>query len=129
MDIKGKITMFVKEVGEKEKYKVFSTTISRKKGDRYVDNYTLQLNFAKDVMTPAKKAWFKVDHVYNIEIEGFLSTRSYDKDTKHFVEPVIIVTAASNVDHGKPIEKKERPQGQEEALEEPIEYSEDDLPF
>jgi len=94
MDIKGKIMVFPKEVGE-NKIKIFETSINRKEGDKYVDKMTLRVNFAKNFLPDAQKTSFKVGRCYEMEIEGFLTTRSYvTKNGEKRVEPVVQVIKA-----------------------------------
>ena len=95
MNITGKITIFPKEVGE-DKAIIFETSISRKDQEgNYVDNHTLRVQFAKDILPDAKKTSFKTDKAYQVEIEGFLTTRGYDdKSGKHITKPLIYVTKA-----------------------------------
>lgn len=95
MNITGKITIFPKEVGE-EKNIIFETSISRKDEEgNYVDNHTIRVQFAKNILPDEKKTSFKVDKAYQVEIEGFLTTRGYDdKNGKHITKPLIFVTKA-----------------------------------
>lgn len=134
MDIKGKTTMFVREVGTGEKKtKIFETSLSRKDKDgNYVDKYTIQLDFKKDLLTEAQKAGLKNNWAYPVEIEGFLSTHSYvNKDGKTIVEPVIKVTNARALDKGKEIKKPEPKKEEHLNIDagEPLEVNPDDLPF
>ena len=114
MDIKDKISVFPKEIGE-QKIKIFQTTICRREDGKYLDNYSLQVVFAKEFLSDEKKAKFEVGKVYGFEItEGFLTTRSFtDKNGKHRVEPVIFVKAAKLLDKGREVKKVEKPVAEE----------------
>lgn len=107
MDVTGKILLFPKMVGKKDKIQIFETTIARKTQEGYyVDNYTIRVQFTKELLSYEKAKKFKEGNVYSIEIEGFLSTRSYDtKDGVHRVEPLLIVTKAKLLDAGREIKK------------------------
>lgn len=140
MEFTGKTNVFVKEVGEK-KIKIFEASISRKdKEGNYVDNYTIRLNFSPEILPDTAKAKFKVGYRYQMEIAGFLSTRSFqNKEGKKIVEPLLFVTSAKSLDSGKEIKKAVKPQPvkREKAPEpeddlpevEGIETTENDLPF
>lgn len=109
MDIKGKILVFVKEIG-KDKIKIFETTISRKneEGD-YIDNYSIRVQFPASVMPDKAKAKFKTDKAYYMNVEGFLSTRGYeDSEGDYHIYPLIVAQKATLAldENGKPIIKE-----------------------
>ena len=112
MDIKGQCLVFVSEVG-KAKAKIFSTTISRKEGEEYKDNKSVQLNFAQKILPDEKKAAFSAQKAYKMEIEGFLTTRGYStKDGDYKIDIIIQVTKAKCLDGGVLVNrpaKKEKP--------------------
>lgn len=122
MNVTGKITLFPKEVGEK-KIKIFETSLSRKdENGNYVDNYTLRVQFSKDIMPDASKSRFNVDKAYSMEIEGFLTTRGYDdKNGKHRTEPVLFVSKAKTTG-SKDVTRKAK-------VDEPISINGEELPF
>ena len=125
MDIKGKIYVFPKEVG-KNKIKIFETTISRKEGEKYADNYTIRVQFSKELLPDEKKEAYKVGFVYGFEVEGFLSTRGYDVDggIKHITEPLIIVNKAKGIDQGREVKQKPK-----EPASDALEANPDALPL
>lgn len=130
MDIKGKILVFPKEVGTTKKIKIFETSISRKDGEKYVDNYTMRVDFSKDVLPEEKKAAFKVDYVYSMEVEGFLTTRKYEtKNGVRIIDPVVKVTKAKSLDKGRPVQKKQQAEAAPANEAEPLETDPDALPF
>ena len=116
MNVNGPIWVFPKEVG-KDKIKIFETSINRKEEGGYVDTLTLRVNFSKSLMNDEQKKTFSTEKAYKIEIEGFLTTRSYDdKNGNRRIEPVIQVTKA------KMLEKKEvqRKEKAEKPVESPL---------
>ena len=111
MDVKGIVYLFPKKVGKEEKEGViFETTLNRKEGDNYVDSFTLQVDFAKELLTDEAKKKYDSNKVYKFEIvEGFLTTRSWtDKDGKKHTAPKIKVTKAKRLDEGRPVNRKEK---------------------
>lgn len=118
MDVKGKIWVFVKEVGKDDKKsKIFETSISRKDGEKFVDSLSLQLDFSKSLLDDKKKAKFDTEKAYQMNIEGFLSTRSYtDKNGNRRIEPVIKVLNAGYVldENKKPVIKDVKRKAKEE---------------
>lgn len=96
MNVSGKITFFPKEVGKDNKIVIFETTISRKdESGNYVDNYTIRVQFQKSILPDEKKTTLKPTKAYSAEIEGFLTTRSYEtKDGKRRIEPLLVVSKA-----------------------------------
>lgn len=106
MNITGKITLFPKEVGEKKTI-IFETSICRKDDDgNYVDNHTIRVQFAKNILPDEKKTSFKTTKAYIVDIEGFLTTRGYDdKNGKHRTEPLIYVTKAKVTDSKNVVRK------------------------
>lgn len=123
MDIKGKITVFPKEVG-KDKIKIFETSINRKDKDgNYKDGYTLRVVFSEDVLSGDNRNKMKAGNYYGFEVEGFLTTRGYeDKNGNHRTEPVIFVNKGKLTEKGKPVKKTER-----KAKAQSIEIEDDDL--
>lgn len=108
MDVTAKkVSIFPKVVGKDKPTKIFETTIARKDIELgYKDNYTIQVKFAKDVMTDEKAEAFKEGYVYQFELEGFLTTRSYvTKEGVKRIEPLIFVTKAKCLDKGKEVKK------------------------
>lgn len=131
LDLKGKIWVFPREVGEK-KVLIFETSINRKDGETYKDTFTLRVEFSKDILPDEKKKAFKPGFAYQMEIEGFLSTRGYDTDggIKHRVDPVVKVLKAKSVGEPKEVKQKPKPEPKPEApQEEPLEANPDGLPF
>lgn len=121
MDVNGKITIFPKTIG-KNKDLIFETTIGRKtESKEWIDNYSIRVDFAKNLLSDDKKSYFKEGNAYQIEIEGFLTTRSYEKDGKKHVFPKLMVTKAKIVGKPKEIKKK--------TLEDAENEIDDDLPF
>jgi len=122
MNITGKITIFPKEVGE-DKIKIFETSIGRKdEAGNYVDNYTIRVQFAKNILPDPAKSTFKVDKAYQMEVEGFLTSRGYnDRQGKHRTEPMIIVTKAKTTASKEVVRKAKD--------DEPLVIDGEELPF
>ena len=123
MNVTGKITIFPKEIG-KDNIKIFETTISHKDDNgKYLDNVTIRVNFAKNILPDAAKTTFKVGKAYQMEVEGFLTTRGYDtKDGKHRSEIMLQVTKAKTT-ASKDVQQKPK------AEEKPLVVDGDELPF
>ena len=123
MNVTGKITIFPKEIGE-NKIKIFETTISHKdENGQYLDNVTIRVNFAKNILPDASKTTFKVGKAYTMEIEGFLTSRGYDtKDGKHRSEIMLQVTKAKTT-ASKDVTQKPK------AEEKPLNVDGEELPF
>lgn len=118
MNVNGKMTLFVKEVG-KDKIKIFETSISHKdKEGNYKDTVTVRVDFSKELLTDEQKGVFKVGYAYPVEIEGFLTTRGYEtKDGKHKSEVSIYVSKAKcDWANAKEVKKKEAAPVEEPAL-------------
>lgn len=124
MNVKSEILIFPKKIHTKENKEItiFETSISRKnKEGEYVDNYSLRVNFAPEIMPEEKKARFNENFAYRMDVEGFLTTRSYETEYKvHKVAAALYVTKYE-LKSKKEIVRKEKP----DTTEKPI--SEDDL--
>lgn len=113
MNVKGKVTLFVKEVG-KDKIKVFETCLSHKDSEgNYKDKVTLRVEFGKELLPDERKAAFKVGHAYPVEIEGFLTTRGYDNKDGVHVSEVLIFVQKAKCDWTNAKEVKQKPKNEE----------------
>jgi hypothetical protein len=112
MNISGKATIFVREVGKDDnKAKIFETTFSHKDKDgKYVDNVTVRVDFSKELLPDNAKKAFKPGWCYPIVIDsGFISTRGYDnKEGKRKKEiSLYIVKCSCDWANAKEIKAKE----------------------
>ena len=131
MNVTGKITFFVKEVGKEKKIKIFETTIARydSEKEKYLDNFTIRIEFAKDFLDDKGKAKLLPDHAYGFEIEeAFLTTRSYEKDGEKIVTPILKILKGKSTGKPKAIKKTEKKSKKVE--DDPVDPDGDDeLPF
>lgn len=118
MNVKDTIRIFPKKLNFKDgEITIFETSVSRKDEDgNYCDNYSLRVNFPLEIMPAEKRAKFKEEFAYTMEVEGFLTTRSYDdKNGNHKVAVMLYVTKY-DLKSKKEIKRKPQPQVEEKQL-------------
>ena len=82
MKISERLILFVedKEGKENQPFKTFSTTISTKKGEEYL-NKSVEVRFNTNNIPFEKLNKLKSDHCYTLEVEdGWLGVRSYETE-------------------------------------------------
>lgn len=80
MKVSEKVILFVEDKKGKENqpFKTFSTTISSKRGDDYI-NKSLEVRFNTDNIPTEKLNKLSADKCYNLEVEdGWLGVREYE---------------------------------------------------
>lgn len=107
MKISEKLILFVEDKKGKENqpFKTFSTTISSKKGEEYL-NKSIEVRFNTENIPLEKLNKLKSDHCYTLEVEdGWLSVRSYETEEGDTRKVLYIYVDKASVKDSKKINK------------------------
>ena len=116
MKISEKLILFVEDKKGKENqpFKTFSTTISSKKNEEYV-NKSIEVRFNTENIPLEKLNKLRSDHCYTLDVEdGWLSVRTYETEDGDTRKVLYIYIDKASVKDSKKINKV---------------TSNDDLPF
>ena len=107
MKISEKLILFVEDKKGKENqpFKTFSTTISSKKGEEYV-NKSIEVRFNTENIPLEKLNKLKSDYCYTLDVEdGWLSVRTYETEDGDTRKVLYIYIDKATVKDSKKINK------------------------
>ena len=107
MKISERLILFVEDKKGKENqpFKTFSTTISTKKGEEYL-NKSIEVRFNTENIPLEKLNKLKSDYCYTLEVEdGWLSVRSYETEEGDTRKVLYIYVDKASVKDSKKITK------------------------
>ncbi len=109
MEISGKLVLFVQDKKGKENqpFKTFSTTISTRKEDKYL-NMSIEVRFNTENIPLEKLNKLSSDKCYILEVEeAWHGVRQYQNDNGDTKNVMYIYVNKASVKDSKPIAKKE----------------------
>ena len=106
MQISGKLILFVQDKKGKENqpFKTFSTTISSRKNEEYI-NKSLEVRFNTENIPQEKLNKLQSSKCYTLEVEdGWLSVREYQTDDGDTRRVIYLYVDKASVKDSKPIQ-------------------------
>ena len=108
MQISGKLNLFVQDKKDRENkpFKTFSTTISSRNGEKYI-NISMEVRFNTENIPMEKLNKLQSDKMYTLEVEdGWLSAREYENKDGDTRKVAYIYVDKASVKDSKTIAKK-----------------------
>ena len=107
MKISEKVILFVEDKKGKENqpFKTFSTTVSSKKGEEFI-NKSLEVRFNTENIPLDKLNKLQSDHCYTLDVEdGWLGVRSYETENGDTRKVLYLYVDKATVKESKKINK------------------------